>query len=439
MIHIFFLLRSRSFVTECKAALHSLPWETFMKHRITKERISVKGGLGPFQDTEDGVKLDILPVTVFIGPQGTGKSLVSQFLYLFRDAEYLLAEYSEYGNQLTGLLFSEYSDMITALFRKIIKGIRGGTHGNLASFLSTPDVYVRYECEYRGNPGSDPDRGISISRDKDEIQPLEPFSEEIVNWLRHWISDPVSSGKISGKAIFVPGERTFYSHFISSNPRVLFGKELPLTTHEFARRLIERHEPAKQADDIERLVSDALGGKVISVQEQGYPRKLQWLPKGSGQPIPITMASSGQMGAWPLVIIAKDIFAKGELPLFLHIEEPEIHLHPKAQVAIVKLLAYLANHGIRIIVTTHSLTVLYALNNLTLAYRQLGDKTAERVPEVSVRLPPDKMAAYLFDTDGKVEKIVDESGQIDEGLLGEVLGNLEIEFNRLTAYNILWE
>lgn len=123
--------------------------------------------------------------------------------------------------------------------------------------------------------------------------------------------------------------------------------------------------------------------------------------------------------------------------MFLHTKEPETHLHPGAQLAIAKLLAYLLNQGICVIVTTHSLTILYALNNLTLAYRQLGDKETENVPEPPVRLSPDKMAAYLF-AEGKVENIADESGQIDEGVLGQVLGDLEVEFNRLTAYNMLW-
>jgi len=410
------------------------------EYEIVKERFSVKGGFGPLGNAGNGIELDILPITVFIGPQGTGKSLVSQLLYLFRDAEYLLAEYSEYGRQVY-TLYAEHSDMISALFRKIIEGMRGGMHGNLSSLLTTSDVRVCYEWE-QSKPASKSEREISISRDKDKIRPSKPFADEIEGWLQHWISDPVSSAKISEKAIFTPAERTFYSYFIASNPRVIFSEELPLTTHEFARRCmraIERHEVSEQTDEIERLVSDALGGKITSVQKEGYPRKLQWLPIKSEQPIPITMASSGQMSAWPLVIIAKDIFATRNIPLFLHIEEPEIHLHPKAQVAVVKLLAYLVNNGVRIVVTTHSLTVLYALNNLTLAYRQLGNKAAERVPEVSVRLPPEKMVAYLFDMDGKIEKIADESGQIDEGLLGEVLGDLEIEFNRLTAYNILWD
>lgn len=59
------------------------------------------------------------------------------------------------------------------------------------------------------------------------------------------------------------------------------------------------------------------------------------------------------------------------------------------------------------------------------------------MPEPKVRLAPEKMAAYLFDN-GSVTKIIDKSAQIDEGLLGEVLGDLEMEFNRLMAYKILW-
>jgi hypothetical protein len=78
------------------------------------------------------------------------------------------------------------------------------------------------------------------------------------------------------------------------------------------------------------------------------------------------------------------------------------------------------------------------LNNLILAHKKLGNQKAERVPEKEVRLDPKQVAAYLFE-DNTVRSIVDEDGQIDEGLLGSVLGDLEVEFNRLNAYKILWE
>jgi len=75
--------------------------------KITKEKIEFESGFGPFQTIP--IKLDILPLTVFIGPQGTGKSLISQLLYFFRDAEYLLAQ------------LSEREDV-----RRMVEGVRGG-------------------------------------------------------------------------------------------------------------------------------------------------------------------------------------------------------------------------------------------------------------------------------------------------------------------------
>jgi ABC-type cobalamin/Fe3+-siderophores transport system ATPase subunit len=196
---------------------------------------------------------------------------------------------------------------------------------------------------------------------------------------------------------------------------------------------------AEEADEIDRLISHDLKGKAIASKKERYARKWQWLPENSEKPLEIQMASSGQMSTWPLVYIAQALFGLGKenRPYFLHIEEPEAHLHPRAQIAVVKLLAYLANKGIHIVVTTHSLAVLYAFNNLSLAYRKLGNKEADNVPEVPVRLAPEKMSAYLF-ADGTAESIIDDEGQIDESLLGEVLGDLEVEFNRLTTYKVLW-
>ncbi|MGB9890305.1 MAG: AAA family ATPase, partial [Anaerolineae bacterium] len=116
----------------------------------------------------------------------------------------------------------------------------------------------------------------------------------------------------------------------------------------------------------------------------------------------------------------------------LHVEEPEIHLHPDAQVAMVKILAYLVNHGFRVLVTTHSLTVLYALNNL-LAASKLPEHTKEPgIPEPEVRLKPGMAGAYLFREDGIVVNLVDEeTGLISETELAETGEQLMVEANRI--------
>lgn len=230
----------------------------------------------------------------------------------------------------------------------------------------------------------------------------------------------------------MPAERTFYSRFINSNPQILGNKALPLTMREFARVLGEAADTHQlwqegtaprptESHQIQQFVQQALAGKATYSRQGRYARKWQWIPEGSTQTIEIEMASFGQMATWPLVFTAQAMFAWSSTrrPLFLHIEEPETHLHPAAQIAIMKMLAFLVNQGFHLVITTHSLVVLYTLNNLTLAYKQLGDKEAKRVPEEHVRLAPDKVAAYLF-ANGKIENIVDDAGQIDEGLLGDV-------------------
>lgn len=404
---------------------------------ITRETIRIKGGLGPIRAVDEVIELELLPVTVFIGPQGTGKSLLSQLLYFFRDAEYLLARYSEQQGP-------------DAAVRHIVEGIRAGETKNrsLASFLTTSRAEIHYRCEYLSD--STLERRISINRESKKISALQPFLKEVQQWLEHWVSDLSAAGRLSPRALFVPAERAFYSRFINSNPGMLGHKSLPLTMREFAGVLSEAADVSDfqlgtlfepdEAHDIEHLVRHALGGRATSTPVGLYGRRWQWWPENTDEPIELEMASSGQMEAWPLVFTAQAMFSKQQdnLPLFLHIEEPETHLHPAAQVAITKLLAYLANRNIRLIITTHSLTILYALNNLSLAYRKLGDREARNLPNALVRLAPDKVAGYLF-ADGSVESVVDKNGQIDEGRMGEVLGDLQVQFNRLTTYGALWE
>ncbi len=97
----------------------------------------------------------------------------------------------------------------------------------------------------------------------------------------------------------------------------------------------------------------------------------------------------------------------------------------------VHLLAYLARQGFRIVISTHSLTILYALNNLLLA-SALGEQSRPDIPPSEVRLLPDMVAAYLFSEQGEVQSLLDErEGFIDEAVLGEVNASLSDEMNRI--------
>jgi hypothetical protein len=410
------------------------------------ESISVDGELGPIQ-VKSGKKLEleIAPLTIFIGPQGSGKSLISQLLYFFRDAKYLLSQYS---GESTG----EYA------VRGVVEGLRTGklTGRKLATFLTTSNVHVAYR-----HSNENIVRELSFYHDNYRILPIKNFSKEVSSWSQAWYKD-ISTRKTPARVLYIPAERTFYSRFFNSSPATLGNPALPITMQEFSRVLTNANDvfeewqkdPASmppEAATIAGLVLKELRGRLQIAKAGPYARKLQWVPvrvaKGSDpipqQAIEIEMASSGQMEAVPLVLAAQALFDQrsGSRPTYLHIEEPEAHLHPAAQVALVNLLAYLVNQRFRIVITTHSLTILYAINNLMAAAQKLGQETPPGFPSPQLRLNSDQVGAYLF-TGETIEPILlttPEGVQIDEGRLGEVLGSLQTEYNQILGYGFKWE
>lgn len=115
-------------------------------------------------------------------------------------------------------------------------------------------------------------------------------------------------------------------------------------------------------------------------------------------------------------------------------EEPEIHLHPGAQREIVKILALLVNRGFRVVVTTHSMTVLYTLNNLLQASK-LGPDVGGDVPDPEFRLDPDQVSVYAFEAGAEPRQLVDQQQAfVDERDLGLVAEELSAELNRIGHY-----
>jgi len=151
------------------------------------------------------------------------------------------------------------------------------------------------------------------------------------------------------------------------------------------------------------------------------------------------MASSGQRANWSIPYIGRTLFSlrgTGDIAteLTLFVEEPEIHLHPGAQRELVKILALLVNRGFRVVVTTHSLTVLYTLNNLLQASK-LGSRHSDDVPGPELRLDPDQVSVYAFEAGREPRQLVDrEKAFVDERDLGLVAEELSAELNRIGHY-----
>lgn len=99
------------------------------------------------------------------------------------------------------------------------------------------------------------------------------------------------------------------------------------------------------------------------------------------------------------VVVALHVARRGQL---VYIEQPEIHLHPRAQVAMAGVLARAAQRGVRVVCETHSAHMLLALQSLV----------AEQ------KLSPDLVALHWFQRVNGVTQIT--TAELDaEGAYGD--------------------
>jgi predicted ATPase len=81
---------------------------------------------------------------------------------------------------------------------------------------------------------------------------------------------------------------------------------------------------------------------------------------GSGDVVSVADVGFGVSQTLP-VLVALRAARPGQL---VYIEQPEIHLHPRAQAAMARLLVNAANRGVRLVVETHSSLLLLGLQTL---------------------------------------------------------------------------
>lgn len=146
------------------------------------------------------------------------------------------------------------------------------------------------------------------------------------------------------------------------------GSTLPGTFESYVASLIlewQRTEDPRLLQLNQALSDLGLTWKVAARQldASAVELKVGRLPKNhnGGQDL-VNIADVGFGVSQALPIVVALINARpGQL---VYIEQPEIHLHPKAQEAMAGLLAAAAKRGVRVVIETHSATLLVALQTL---------------------------------------------------------------------------
>lgn len=118
---------------------------------------------------------------------------------------------------------------------------------------------------------------------------------------------------------------------------------------------------------------------------------------------------------------------------YLLVEEPEAHLHPDAQSVVARALAMLARRGVRVAFSTHSVHVVDELDALLKLSRLPPEEREGLEYRRDEGLEPKDLAIYAFSREGKVERVsVTEEG-IEETALDKIHRELAGRHAKVTA------
>jgi hypothetical protein len=237
------------------------------------------------------------------------------------------------------------------------------------------------------------------------------------------VTDPLAADFVSliADIIHLPGlrgnpERTY--------PVAAVGPTFPGTFEKYTASVISHWASENQANtlaDLDRQMKDLVltGGvsadRLNGVQIEIRVGRLPNLPPRRPDDR-VNIADVGIGVSQVLPVVTALLAAKpGQL---VYIEQPEIHLHPRAQVAMARLLADAANRGVRVVAETHSSLVLLGVQSLV----------AEGV------LAPDKVKLHWFQRNEKTGATDITSADLDvSGAYGdwpEDFADVELAENR---------
>jgi predicted ATPase len=181
------------------------------------------------------------------------------------------------------------------------------------------------------------------------------------------ISGALDVGKAIREVIHLPGLR---GNPERSYPVTAVGGSFPATFENYAANIIAHWQAEKNEDKLEQLGRNleklGLTWRVAAqpINDTQVELRLGRLPHRPSEDtvdmVNIADVGFGASQSLP-VLVALLTAAAGQL---VYLEQPELHLHPRAQSALAEMLADAAKRGVRIVAETHSDLLILAVQAL---------------------------------------------------------------------------
>ncbi len=440
------------------------------------QRIVIKN-FGPIKDAT----IDLKNVTVLIGEQATGKSTVAQLVYFFRSIpSRLFANLNPNLSTEGPNFFSEKNSQIRKSLEIFISNfIKDKTNleiRKIHKYNQNTEILFHYELKeeryikIKNNNNSTIvtlGKGFDIQTLVNKIfssaQLLGEMNIRSSLWVHLLNILPEHFHQSTIVSIYIPAGRNIttsfsnlFETFFIQNAGLQSGREMELMKDFMLfvsklkddinklgltlQSIFEVIEPSQEhkilLEKQIHIFNTILKGKYISTD--GGTEKIETKDENK---ILLSNASSGQQEA---IRIIQDLFlltAKKEKGYRI-IEEPEAHLFPDTQKALMEMLVTTSNAtNSQFLITTHSPYILTALNNLLIA-KQAAKYAAEQVENTGypsfMQLEFNNISAYMLNSDGSCTNIANPTSQLIQAYyIDEISHKIGSDFD--TLFEIITE
>ncbi len=414
-------------------------------------------------------ELDLRPLTVFVGENGTNKTWAAACAHgLFRSVSRQLGSFVLSANGSNLPHFEAIRQAVQSIKTAAGTGVPvalgfdrpdpdeiGGSGEWLRSVLGIPPSLLRETAnatlsihpsdwfdpteklivEQSGAP--DLLTAAFVTQNRRLIRrrvPLAADPEIVVGFLGQLVRAGFD------RVVFFPADRNAITSLpgIGKALEALWeaGEDQPFAWRDFVEFLVTTRTPTEAAEGLLSLSSklhDILGGSAVSTQDTyGFQ-----VSDGPLFPMHSVASLSRTMSGVDLYL--QRLAQPGDVII---IDELEMNAHPKAQLALVELIAMMVQRNLRVIFTTHSPYIVDHLNTLMYAAGLPDDRKQTLAKDFALQsaeafISPDKVAAYCFakTTPTKVEVsdvLKRDTGRIDwrtfsriSNLVGKLWDNVD--------------
>jgi hypothetical protein len=419
------------------------------------------------------VPLEFGKITVLIGPQASGKSLLCKLAYflskqVIEDALVAILNPNSIGLSLR----SPFDEFKASVSRNFLSWFPPAAWWNEDARV----IFQAHSFRVEANSGTRPDVvEIEFSKDFEALfeslvdvvqrapagaaESRKYVAEQVRAQLYLLLTDPSLPDPFIDRPVYIPDGRAFFSNQ-SLGFNTVSNPDIDPVLREFSLELswgnsrppnpILGDEGVRVLEKIRRDILKLAGGSVE--RHNGFAQFRRAL---DGRSIPFPLLSSGTQAVlpmlnviWQLIADQRDriifprpdnlsgmpnkiIVSKG----LVYLEEPEANIFPSTTNEFVRLFAWISQEwrlGFSWVITTHSPYILSSFNNLILAGQLGRDRRLRKKIKIDDRywIEPGTFKAYSIH-DGKLESILSNSGLIDGDYLDSVSETIGNEFDEM--------